>query len=76
MLDAETRIGALTVKIPKAPGARTDLEPADSGVVRLPKAQAIKELGFTPKQVERFEKLAQHPEVVEKAKAIRVWGEV
>lgn len=33
-----------------------------------PKAEIIKEAGFTPKQVERFQTLAAHPEIVEQAK--------
>lgn len=69
VLDAEVKIGALTAQMPKASGARTDIKPTDSGVARLPKREAIKELGFTTKQVERFEQLAKNPEMVEKAKA-------
>ena len=33
------------------------------------KADVIKEAGFTPKQAERFQQLAEHPELVERAKA-------
>jgi len=33
------------------------------------KAEIIKETGFTQKQVERFQTMAAHPEIVEKAKA-------
>ena len=32
------------------------------------KAEVIREAGFTPKQVERFQQLAEHPELVEQAK--------
>jgi N6-adenosine-specific RNA methylase IME4 len=72
VLDAETKIGTLTVQIPKASGKRTDIKPPDSGVARLdakPKSEIIRNLGFTPKQVERFETLAKNPEIVEQAKA-------
>ena len=42
----------------------------DSGVDLIkPKSEVIQEAGFTPKQVERFQILAAHPDVVEKAKA-------
>lgn len=43
----------------------------DSGVQspqEKPKAERIKELGFHPKQVQRFEVLAKNPEVVEQVK--------
>ena len=33
------------------------------------KTEVIHEAGFTPKQVERFQTLAAHPEIVEQAKA-------
>ena len=56
----------------------SDLEPTDSGVARSmtespqkqkTKREVIQELGFTPKQVERFEKLADNKDLVELAKA-------
>ena len=34
-----------------------------------PKAEIIKEAGFTPKQVERFQQMAANPELVEQVKA-------
>ena len=67
VLDAEVRIGTLTPRIPKNERVQTDLLP-DTAVAQT-KTQAIRALGFTPKQVERFEKLARYPEVVEQAKA-------
>ena len=33
-----------------------------------PKREVIREAGFTPKQVQRFQQLAEHPEIVEQAK--------
>lgn len=70
VLDAEVRIGELMAKVPKEPGRRTDIEPVDSSVQRLPtRNEVIEQAGFTPKQVQRFETLAAHPEIVEQAKA-------
>ncbi len=74
VLDAEVKIGTLTAEIPKATEAKGNQHTGkwinDNGVENpKPKAEAIKELGFTPKQVERFEKLAKHPKIVEQAKA-------
>lgn len=72
LLDAEMRIGELLKKIPKAPGARTDIKPTDSTVARLQpstKREAVEALGFTSKQAERFETLASHPDLVEQVKA-------
>ena len=70
---AEVKIGTLTAEIPKATGGEHyHKTTTDSGVVsaiQKPKHEAISELGFTQKQVERFEKLAKHPEIVEQAKA-------
>ena len=71
VLDAEVKIGELMRDIPKKQGVRTDLELPDSGVDKLntiTKAEAIKQAGFTPKQAERFQTLAAHPEIVEQAK--------
>ena len=67
VLDAEVRIGQLMQGVPKAQGIRTDLQPRDSGVAKL-KADVITNAGFSPKQVQRFQQLAEHPDIVEKAK--------
>jgi len=73
VLDAEVRIGTLTAALPKAAGGdRRSVDfKTDTAVdfEKPTKAQAIESIGFTPKQVERFETLARHPEVVEQAKA-------
>lgn len=66
VLDAEVRIGELMAKVPKKQGQRTDLQPADSVVGKY---EVVEKAGFTPKQVERFQTLAAHPEIVEQAKA-------
>lgn len=70
VLDAEVRIGELMAKVPTASGQRTDLKPMVTAVHKLKtKKQVIRDNGFKTKQVQRFEKLAKHPEAVEKAKA-------
>lgn len=73
VLDTEVRIGELMAKVPKAKGGQPYHEKSttDSSVVsRQPtKTEVIREAGFTPKQVERFQTMAAHPEVVEQAKA-------
>ena len=66
VLDAEVRIGELMANVPKAQGQRTDIKPTDTAVGKYAE---IEKAGFTPKQVERFQQLAQHPEIVEAAKA-------
>jgi phage N-6-adenine-methyltransferase len=66
VLDAEVRIGELMREVPKAQGKRTDIKPTD---IVVGKYDVIEQAGFTPKQVERFETLAAHPEAVERAKA-------
>jgi len=71
LIDAETRIGELIKEIPKDQGKRTDLELIDSTVDKLPKKtkqEKVKELGFSQKDSERFQQLADNPEAVEIAK--------
>ena len=58
----------VTFEKKKAQGARTDIEHYNNGDMKL-KADVIREAGFTPMQVSRFETLAAHPEIVEQAKA-------
>jgi N6-adenosine-specific RNA methylase IME4 len=70
VLDAEVRIGELMAKVPKATENQYTKVQSDSGVARQkPKADVIRDAGFTPKQVQRFQTLAAHPEIVEQAKA-------
>ena len=64
VLDAEVRIGELMREVPKAQGKRTDIKPTDTAVGKY---EVIEKAGFTPKQVERFETLAAHPEIVAQA---------
>ena len=70
VLDAEVRIGELMAKVPKSGGGRPSKTP-DNGVgsFQPTKYAEIEKAGFTPKQVERFQQLAAHPDVVEQAKA-------
>jgi N6-adenosine-specific RNA methylase IME4 len=70
VLDAEIRIGTLTAVIPKATnkGANQYRGAKTTAVSQKQKSETIKELGFSSKQVERFEKLAKNPEIVEQAK--------
>lgn len=60
-------------EVPKANGGQPYQKKAttDSGVDSRPstKSTVIREAGFTPKQAERFQQLASHPEIVEAAKA-------
>lgn len=69
VLDAEVKIGELMAQVPKATkdNARKQI---DSSVDLIkPKADVIRDAGFTQKQVERFQTLAAHPDIVEQAKA-------
>ena len=67
VLDAEMKIGELMQKVPKKQGFASTIP--DSGVENAKtKTETIKEAGFTPKQVERFQTIAKHPEAVEMAK--------
>lgn len=69
VLDAEVKIGELMAKVPKNLVGRPS-KIIDTAVDNLPtKAEVIRDAGFTPKQVERFQTLAAHPEIVEQAKA-------
>lgn len=68
VLDAEVRIGELMEKVPKKQGFASTIR--DNTVANAPtKTVVIREAGFTPKQVERFQTMAKHPEVVEQVKA-------
>lgn len=70
VLDAEVRIGELMAKVPKATPNNNPFHENDSAVDLVkPKSEVIREAGFTTKQVERFQTMAAHPEIVEQAKA-------
>ncbi|NJD02051.1 MAG: hypothetical protein FIA99_05525 [Ruminiclostridium sp.] len=72
LLDAEVKIGDLTKVIPKGSGGdrRSQNFKIDTTVeFEKPKSQVIQELGFSQKQVERFETLADNKDLVEQVKA-------
>lgn len=72
VLDAEVRIGELMAKVPKASGGDRRSEDFKNGTAvafEKQKADIIRDAGFTSKQVQRFQTLAAHPEIVEQAKA-------
>jgi len=70
LLDAEVRLGELFNKIPKVQGKRTDLELTDIDVGKLKsKKDTVSDLGFSEKQGERLEILANNADIVEYVKA-------
>lgn len=75
VLDAEVKIGELMAKVPKATkgtGSNQYAKKAEidnAGDFCKSKADIIREAGLEQKQVERFQVLAEHPEIVEQAKA-------
>ena len=72
VLDAEMRIGELMTKVPKAGNGGANQYQAKSTSVskeQKTKADIIRDAGFTQKQVERFQQMAAHPEIVAQAKA-------
>lgn len=72
LLDAQVLIGEMTRCIPHAPADRgnqyTGGKTTPLSVSQKPKKEVIAELGFTPKQVERFEILANNKDLVEQVK--------
>lgn len=69
VLDAEVKIGELTSKIERASKQNAQKQ-FDTGVDLIkPKAQTLEEIGIKQHTAERFERMAKHPETVEKAKA-------
>lgn len=67
---AEMRTGELLKQIPKADNGGANQYRAKSTPVsnkQKPKSETIKELGFTQKQAERMQTLAEHPEIVKEA---------
>jgi len=72
VLDAEVRIGELMAAVPKASGGdrRSEDFKNDTAVAfEKTKTDVIRDAGFTPKQVQRFQTMAANPEIVERAKA-------
>ena len=73
LLDAEVKLGDLMKQIPKATHDRgnqyTGGKSTAVSVSQKTKAEVIENLGFTQKQAERFEILADNKDVVEQVKA-------
>lgn len=72
ILDASVRLGEMTKAIPQAPGGdRRSEDFKRDGVVpsEKTKTEAIENLGFSKKQVQRFETLANNKDLVEQEKA-------
>lgn len=67
VLDAEVRIGELMAQVPKQNTHNRAAVRPDSGVAS--KTETIEASGLTSRQVQRFQQMAAHPEVVEQAKA-------
>ena len=80
LMDAEVRIGEILLAMPKAQGKRTDIQPLLTTEEKLQppptpqpkpletKQEAAQKLGFNKQQVERFQTLAQHKDIVEQVK--------
>lgn len=74
VLDAEVRIGELTMMVPKASGGDhgnqyTGGKNSSEANFAKSKGDIIRESGFTPKQVSQFQRMATNPEAVARAKA-------
>lgn len=71
ILDASVRLGEMTKAIAKAPPDRkSEKYQTDSAVGLIKtKSETVQELGFSPKQVQRFETLADNKDLVELEKA-------
>ncbi len=69
VLDAEVRIGELMRDVPKAtPNNNPFHEKPSGGSLVKSKRKVIEDAGFSKTQVQRFQQLAEHPDIVEKAK--------
>lgn len=68
MMLAYNRMGEITRELPTRQGARTDVEhgSARGTMLEKPKSEVLQELGLSKAQVSRYEKMAAHPDIVEK----------
>lgn len=65
---SEMRMGEMLKEIPKAQGQRNDLQLIDTSGDKLkPKAEVLRENGISQKTAERFQQMAEHPEIVHQA---------
>lgn len=62
---SEVRIGAMMKEIPKASGRPEIIVSQDKN--KIHKSEAIRDLGFTPKQTAQFQQMADHEELVHEA---------
>lgn len=73
ILDASVRLGEMTKSIPKAPADRgnqyTRGKTTALSISQKTKTEVVQDLGFSPKQVQRFETLADNRDLVEQEKA-------
>lgn len=72
LLDAEVKLGEMTKQIPRAKNGGANQYQAKATVMsqkQKTKHEVIRDLGFSPKQVERMETLADNPDLVEAVKA-------
>lgn len=69
VLDAEVRIGELMAQVPTQSKYNASKRQDTDVQSFQTKTSVIEQAGFTPKQVQRFETLAKHPEIVAQAKA-------
>lgn len=63
---SEMRMGEMLREIPKASGARTDLQPRDDTQRRL-KSDAIADIGIGEFAAKQYQQMAAHPDIVEQA---------
>ena len=71
LLDAEARLGDLLSEIPKASGGDRRSEDFKKDTVvhfEKPKSEIIEGLGFSVKQAQRFETLAENRDLIEQVK--------
>lgn len=69
ILDASVKIGEFTKTLPKSTGGRPEKTRGNVAPSFHSKEQTIEEMGFSKDQVKRFERMADHPEIVEQVKA-------
>nr|DAF98379.1 MAG TPA: hypothetical protein [Siphoviridae sp. ctnNB1] len=69
LLDAEVKLGEMLKQIPRSVGGRPEkTKPTGGQSFQKPKHEIIKDLGFERHQAQRFEILADNPDLVEQVK--------
>lgn len=64
---AQMRIGEMTAAMPKKQGTRSDITSPEIREKLPTKADALKSAGISDKRASEYERMASHPEIVEKA---------